>query len=313
MSPAVLTDRSIKTSRALVKTMERNQRSEADLAPGVYPGLDMNAYLAIPAASNTALGHLQRTASHLRAYLRGKPTFVDPQSIGRAFHALALEGEEAFLARYARAPKEADNKGRKPWLEWVRTVPESVIPMKATDFDAALEMGRGLREDPVCAFALEGVTQTELTVVWIDEATGVKCKARIDALNPSLGTIIDLKSTTDAAPRAFSRSIYNYGYYRQAAFYHAGAKAGLGFDAEEHICIAHEKEDPWVPVVYRIREDAVTAGHDEIWGTPTKEGLLPRYARCLESDVWPGYTDQFVDITLPPWAWAQVEKEGVYA
>jgi hypothetical protein len=303
----------LETSAELVTTIARNEKAEADLPPGVYRDLPFDQYHAIRAASNTALGWLARSPAHLKAYLDGAPTFVDPTSVGRAFHAYVLEGAAAFQARYARAPDAADHKGRKPWLEWVQTVADDVIPMKAPDYDAAVEMGRLVRQYPAVAFALEGVTATELTVVWIDEATGVKCKARLDAVNPSLLAIIDLKSAEDASEYAFSRSIFNYGYYRQLAFYREGARVTWpAVPYHDPIIVAHEKKPPFAAVAYRLKEDAVLAGLDEIWGTPTAEGLLQRYARCVATDEWPGYTDEFVDITLPTWAWRRVETEGVY-
>ena len=67
--------------------------------------------------------------------------------------------------------------------------------------------------------------------------------------------------------------------------------------------IAVEKTRPYEVGIYRVIDSAVEAGEDEI------KRLLELYARCLDSDDWPGYPDEIKDIALPTWAWNRIEEE----
>lgn len=63
-------------------------------------------------------------------------------------------------------------------------------------------------------------SQKEVIRTWTDEATGLSCKAKIDAIvMPKQQHLIDLKTTSCATHQRFLDSCYDYEYYRQAAFY----------------------------------------------------------------------------------------------
>jgi len=290
-------------SPASVETPE-DTRAEGGLPDGLHEDVQFSNYLKIDAASNTALGWLARSPAHLRAYMEEPPTFVDPDSIGSALHALVLEGEEAFRRRYRRAPDEADHKGRKPWKEFVEALPDRVIPMKATDYDTVVEMASRVMDHPAARLALGDARHAESTALWTDEETGVRCKARFDALAPEIGAVVDLKSTTDASEYAFSRSIYNYSYHRQGGWYQHGASLVVpDVEWRHHVIVAQEKAAPYAVAVYRIQDAALVAGRDEC------RQLLARYAECVERDEWPGYDERFIEIDLPPWGWKRIEEE----
>jgi hypothetical protein len=66
--------------------------------------------------------------------------------------------------------------------------------------------------------------------------------------------------------------------------------------------IVQEKSAPFLVSVCFPDRESIEAG-----------GLLARdaintYAECVESGVWPGYSDQGVPVSLPPW---ELAKAGV--
>lgn len=61
----------------------------------------------------------------------------------------------------------------------------------------------------------------EVSIFWIDEETGVPCRARMDYLNPLFAT--DYKTTANIYDLGYS--IIDYGYTRQSAFYLRGIEA----------------------------------------------------------------------------------------
>lgn len=294
------------TSRELAEMIERNERSEAQLPVGLHEDVAMANYLKINAASNTALRWLKKSPAHMKAYIEEPPTFVDPESVGSALHCLVLEGEKAFHARYRRGP--GDDKRLAAWKEADRHCPQGATLLKESAWKAVHKMAENVYEHPAARLALTGITATELTGVWIDEASGVRCKLRTDAVNPSVGAIVDLKTTRDAAERSFSRAIFDYGYHRQGALYRRGMRAlDPGTEWVYPIIVAVEKDPPFAVAVYRIMEEAIEAGDEEI------DRLLPIYKECAENGHWPAYSETFRDITLPPWTWRQLEDERLQA
>ena len=176
--------------------------------------------------------------------------------------------------------------------------------MKAGDYDTVEAMASRIVDHPAARMALKHIEQAELTAIWTDEETGVRCKARFDGICPEIGTVVDLKSTTDASPDAFSRSIYVYKYFLQAAVYLEAANATLPDTHWNHfVIVAQEKDPPYAVAAYRLRDDALIAGRDQM------RQLLERYAECVERDHWPGYSEAFVEIDLPYWAWKKLESE----
>src|SRR5690606_5815050 len=165
------------------------------------------------------------------------------------------------------------------------------------EWDQCMAMREAVAAHPIARKLLEG--EAERSAIWRDPDTGVLCKGRFDEISRSVGAITDLKTTTDASPEAFSRAIYRYGYYLQAAHYLSGAKA-LDLPAEFFVFIAIEKDPPYAVAVYHVRGDAIQAGLDEL------RLLLELYARCEESSIWPGYPAEAVEIDLPPWAYREI-------
>ncbi len=51
-----------------------------------------------------------------------------------------------------------------------------------------------------------GKGMNEVSIVWVDEQTGLKCKARLDRLTVYRGYpfVLDLKTSKDASPSPFS-------------------------------------------------------------------------------------------------------------
>src|SRR5690606_1816213 len=106
---------------------------------------------------------------------------------------------------------------------------------------------------------------------------------------------------SDASPRAMQRFIYAYGTYLQAAHYMIGARS-LGVEADYFVLIAVEKEPPYGIGIYNIRGDALMAGEEEL------AKLLRTWSECETAGQWPGYSELALDITLPGWAFGQIEN-----
>jgi exodeoxyribonuclease VIII len=105
--------------------------------------------------------------------------------------------------------------------------------------------------------------------------------------------VVDLKTTNDASPCAFTRSAMGYGYYLQAGMAFEACKA-IGRPFEMFVILACEKDAPHVPAVYMMHDDALQYGIDQF--TSYKKKLK----ECMDSNKWPGYSVQ--ELELPKYA-----------
>ncbi len=274
--------------------------TEAPETPGLYPGVTAEQYHRWPLASQTIL-KVMRDRSPAHAYEQMmNPTPPTPAlRLGDATHVAVLQ-PDLFPARYVVAP-DMDRRtkaGKAAWAEFEAENPLAEI-LKADEYQQCLRMRDAVWSNPTAKALLEG--NAEISAVWNDPTTGIRCKGRFDDHSKAFGAIVDLKTTKDASRTAFTKAIYNFGYYIQAAMYLIGAKA-LDLDADLFAIIAVEKEPPYCVAVYQIEDEALKAGRDEL------KPLIERYAECQASGLWPGYDEEPVEISLPPWSWNLIDE-----
>lgn len=128
----------------------------------------------------------------------------------------------------------------------------------------------------------------EKSVYWIDEDTGLLCKARPDIWHSKY--IADIKTTACAAEIPFSNSIYSYGYHLQGAMIFDALKYAAHEEHDAFVFIAAEKKRPFAVATYELHADAVAKGIFEY-----KEALKG-IKRCMENNSWPGYTHKIIDL-----------------
>ena len=131
----------------------------------------------------------------------------------------------------------------------------------------------------------------ERSIYFEDKATGIQMKARPDIMVGPIG--IDLKTTVDGSPRAFSHSASNYGYYEQAAFCHK-AMASIGVEMEGFIFVCVEKTEPYCISIHELDAEAIDYGIELV------DDLMLKLKDCLNSNAWPSYPLQ--ELSVPGWA-----------
>jgi hypothetical protein len=271
--------------------------------PGIYPGVEAARYHALEAASNSRLSRLLRSPAHLREYLDNPPSQTDDMLLGSAAHALILE-PESFAGLYQRAP-EGDRRAKAvkdAWAELEARHPFATL-LKPDHYDACQRMRDAVLSHEAASYLVGAAGDVEVSLLWDDPATAVRCKGRPDKLAGSLGVVVDLKTTQNASAEEFTRSVHNFGYFRQGAMYLDGL-AECGVQVQHFVIIAVEKTPPFGVAVYRLREDAIEAGRKQL------RSLLHTYRWCMERGEWPCYPETIQDLSLPRWAWSSIESEG---
>jgi hypothetical protein len=280
--------------------------------PCVLPDLPAAQYHRHPAASKHGLDDFRKAPALFR-YKRDNPRESTSPALrfGSLYHTLLLE-PDTLGSLYAVVPADAPKRptsvqrnAKKPSLETLEAVAwwdnwsasnagKEIVD--AEDIGRAQAMRTAVMRHPAARAALtEHALHTEASMFWRDPETGVECRGRPDRIRTD-GLIIDPKTCQDASPEAFQRAAWNYGYYRQAAFYCDAWQIITGEKPQAFVFIAQESEPPFLTAVYIASPQMIELGRAEI-----REDLR-RFAECLSSDTWPGLPDQPQELTVPAWA-----------
>lgn len=181
-------------------------------------------------------------------------------------------------------------------------------PIKLRDNQAINEMADRLRQHELAGPLLARPGRHEQVGVWRDPTTGVWCRLMADFL-PDVARgarliCVDYKTTIDASPGGFAKSMANYGYDQQGDWYTAGLHALDPRDEyPQFVLIAQEKTPPYAVTVNYLNEQALARGHHR------NRRARELYAACAASGRWPGYPAEPVELHLPAYAARQFEAE----
>lgn len=280
--------------------------------PGVYYDMPAEEYHAIDALNATTLGAFVKSGLHGEYHLSQRTEPSGALWFGSAMHAAILEPElfmEQMIVDEKIGPS-AEVAHRKAMEEY----PGAFLLRKGwkEQIDA---MTNATMRHQVAKYLLRGTTgRNEVTMIWhIVKTIGgrqvvIPCKARcdrfIEAFEPFPGAgevsgIVDIKSTRDSSYDGMEKSIANFGYHRQAAWYLTGAvKCGLidKFHDHSYTIVAIEKSAPYPVGVYPIAVSALKYGLDECVAG------LRAYVKYRTLGHAPGPTDSTHPIGLPNWA-----------
>jgi hypothetical protein len=247
-------------------------------------------YHAADAVSNSLLTKVDKSPAHALAYLQGESETTPAMAFGTAFHSCALEPEK-FDEQYAVLDGDQRTKEVKARKE--QLIGEGKRILTAADYNSITGMVASIRQHPLAYLLHDGMP--ELSMFWTDPQTGLRCKCRPDWWR-SDGILVDLKTTEDASPSGFARSVATYKYHMQAAHYCAGTRA------DRFIFVAVEKKPPYAVGVYEL--DLLSL--DE--GERKRRAAMEYWASCKTAGVFPAYQDEIVTIGLPSWAISQGEE-----
>jgi hypothetical protein len=248
--------------------------------------------------SNSILKILRdKTPAHYFAYITGKVEDEDTPAkrFGRLYHMASLEPRR-FRACAVVAPDFGPMQSSRNRAErdaWRDSLGPDQVEVKQDELELIEEMTAVLHAHPVVAGILKN-GQPEVTMRWIDDRTGLRCKARADWWRPGK-FFADLKTTEDASPVAFAKSIETYRYHVGHAHYCDGARI-LGEPVNNYLLIAQEKSAPYAVNVLQIDAAAEARGFE------LRERGMDLMKTCLETNTWPAYGEGINEITLPAWA-----------
>ena len=248
--------------------------------------------------SKSGLDRIDQSPAHYQAWL-SEPRITTPAlTFGSACHNYVLE-RETFDDRYVVAPSGIDRRtkaGKEVWEAFTSEAAGREI-ISADDMDKLVAMRASIIEHPVAEELLDpGSGRAEVSVFGELENVAVKC--RPDWLRDD-GIVVDLKTTDNAGPGAFTRSVAKYRYHVQASLYSDLLQAVTGEPVKAFVFIAVEKNPPFAVSVYELDAESLEVGR------AAYQRNLDTYRRCLEANHWPAYSDAIETLTLPRWAFAE--------
>lgn len=316
---------------------------------GIYRDISAEDYHSWDAANATTLGHFVRSGMHGEYYMNLSQDDDPPTAdmlYGTAMHTAYLEPERYAETAYTpmtEPPKPTKAKPNpeegfepKPLLADKCHWPTHKAAQDAHPGKLILHAGWAERIETMKqrldahpranALFNEIEGENELTLVWRlkvkykGEVVEVACKARIDRYLPSftptpdhakpVSGIVDLKTAGSIDPHKFERSIWDWGYHRQAAWYLLGAMEHGLIPRELHDfsyqIAAVEKSPPYPVTVFPLAPAAIQQGVSEC------RRAIVAYLRYRLSGQAPGPCDTYQPATLPTYAMStETERSSI--
>lgn len=239
------------------------------------------------------------SSSDIRRLLRSPAHYRNPQKLespalafGSLAHTFVLEPHIAEARYRPRADVDGRTKEGKATRDWEASLAaqQGIQFVSRADYDAATSIASSVRTHlGASALIAGGMAETAgICDGFCDVNVRIKPDYRTDS------TIIDLKTTTDARPDAFVRSVVNFGYEVQAAFYVDVAQAIDGLKRDFY-WVAVEKDAPFAVAVYKASDEMLERGRQQY------RKAIDLYKECASLDLWPAYSQQVQTLELPGW------------
>lgn len=239
------------------------------------------------------------SSSDLRKLLRSPAHYRTPsapstpaQEFGTLVHEAVLE-PDMFKARCRPSPKidrrTTEGKALAAWQEeqharhGIRFISEDV-------YNQIEDITRSVSTSVGATGILSGGV-AELS--GFTELLGANIRVRPDYLKDDV--IVDLKTTQDARPETFVRSVLAFGYHVQAALYVDACEAIDG-KKRDFLWLAVEKDAPYGVQIFQASEAMINQGRS------LYQKAIQTYLECSALDYWPGYSTVIQTLNLPKWA-----------
>jgi exodeoxyribonuclease VIII len=273
--------------------------------PGIYENVPFDTYLSWPWISNSSLNSAERSLLHYKHRKPIQPT--EPMRFGTLCHSGKLEPTSIYR-RYVVMPdltKDIKTKDGKPATNpkataeydqrvnrWAEENAGGKEIVSQADFDRMLGVVSAVNADPLAHRWFSDAGHTEVSIVWDDPETGLRCKSRLDKVATGERVIADLKTCADC--RWFHRDIATRNYHRQGGMYQEGWAILNGGEMFAFGLAAVESEHPFGTMTAPVCQDDLEAGNDAF------HACLRKIKAAQQSNHWPGYESP-AEWRMPGW------------
>lgn len=227
--------------------------------------------------------------------VREEPTAA--MKLGTAIHAAVLEPD--LLHKTCVADPGIDKRSNAGKAEWAAFKAEHAgkLILPDDDFQACLQVRDAVLRHPVARGLLSG-GKAEQSFFAIDSETGELVKCRTDYLQDSGALVVDVKSTDDASPTGFAKSVANFRYHIQPPWYFDVLKTAFGEAPANWVFLAVEKKPPYAIGAYFVHPTDVERARE------VARRDLARIVECKRAGSFPDFAAEVLPLELPRWtAW----------
>ena len=267
---------------------------------GIHFGIHDEVYRADPGVAQSSLKYARTSMNHVRCSIDGemRPRKSKATEIGTAIHLRVMQPDE-FRKRIVLAPDGYDGRTKEGKAWAAANVADGQDILNYEDGKRVTGMYDRLMDHPVFRAAVEQCNFEVTLIHMANTPKGeIRIKGRPDIVPHEGRCICDLKKTTlgTAHQDVWGKDIAKWGYHIQAAYYLDLFNAVTGSERTAFIHFAVEEDPPHEIGCYQIDDEAVSIGR------MFYQDALLRYAECVQTGVWPGYSETPIKISLPPWA-----------
>lgn len=264
-------------------------------------------YHAARGVSKSGLDRVAQSPAHYRAWLTEERKETPALRFGRIAHRYTLEPDECALVIAPDADKRT--KAGKAAHQAAQDEADALgaYLVSADEAEDLRRMRESVYDHPTARKIVMARGPVECCAWWYDQQSGELCRCRPDkVVTPPNGhaIIADLKTTEDASPEAFARSVAKYRYQVQGSYYSDGWTAATGQPVDSFLFVAVEKTPPFACAVYELDATALE------YGRMLYQRDLMTLAQCKCERRWPAYSDNIETLSLPRWAMMEMMTDG---
>lgn len=183
--------------------------------------------------SSSQLVEILQSPAHYKLHItEGPDEESDLMRLGAGAHCALLE-PELFPQRYVYAPRAYDRRrtADREERDAVRAAYPDRVLLSPVEALTLRRIVRGVEMHATARALLQAPGEAELSLFWRDALSGLPLKARVDRfvnVGPR-GTLVEVKTTHNAARHLFAARIVDMAYHVRAAMYADGIQKAYGF------------------------------------------------------------------------------------
>jgi len=245
-------------------------------------------YNALQALNYSGMKEILRSGKHYQEYLNRADEPSKALRIGTMVHAAVLQPN--VFQKYKPAPdvKRNTTAGKEAYALWASMLKDDESVCDADEYELALRVSDKMN-DIIERLGIKAL-ETEKTVTATDR--DVLLKSSIDLIADD-GYLYDLKTTEDATPQGFLRSVKQYKYNLQAVTYLMNFERHFKTRPKGFRFIVVEKDLPTEGAVYELGSGLMADG------LAMYEKALKLYSDYDKAGVWPGYSRDIITLDYP--------------
>lgn len=257
--------------------------------------------------SQSQLKELAKSPRRYQAIYIAKTIHVEPSDameFGTLVHGMTLQPHLIDDQVVVIPPDVLTSNGQRRGKAWDAFAEENShkLIVRQTDYDRARQIAEKVWDHPFYKLVFEWQQYVEVPIKWVDPTVEVACKGIPDIVC-SNEWIIDIKTTgdltgfTQGRDALVSRTIAEFGYHIQAAFYLTGASEFYNERKTRFALIVVETKEPYRVYAMEINQAAIAAGEGEM------VRLLQEYKRRLAENDWSEEGERcLLQVGIPAWA-----------